>query len=245
MGRSEKLARRHPLRGHLAVQRQAPSAVWRHSRHCGIDSAWNGAQTLGRGAAICWLRPSNGCSPQPGPPGTASQAPQPDFGGASGHRAHGLVARQHALFVDRRFRGSGLGPGSIRSRRGLGWNRQPSAGWMEPDRFAVPVVLVAAFRALRLDRRAFSRSALEPRITGTASAWHGTPSRPRAERLGVESRPVRGAGIRIASSAWEQVKTAASSAFGSLASSVSSLAHSAFESGKAFMTAVWTASSPP
>jgi len=42
----------------------------------------------------------------------------------------------------------------------------------------------------------------------------------------------------VASSAWEQVKTAASSAFGSLASSVSSLANSAFESGRAFMTAV-------
>lgn len=108
-------------------------------------------------------------------------------------RKRGLVARQHALLVDRRFRGSGLGPDQNLCRRGLGWNRQPSAGWMEPDWFAVSVVLVAAFRALRLDRRKRCLR-LEPDHRHSVDGM-GQHQDHGAERLGVDQGPVRGSGI--------------------------------------------------
>lgn len=75
------------------------------------------------------------------------------------------------------------------------------------------------------------------RITGAASAaWDSLKTMAQSAWEWIKA-PFEGL-ASVASSAWEQIKTAASSAFGSLASSVSSLAGSAFESGRAFMTAV-------
>ncbi|MCK7511763.1 MAG: hypothetical protein MZV70_52110 [Desulfobacterales bacterium] len=151
-----------------------------------------------------------------------------------GRTAWSLVSTPFSLITD----SAGLAWDRIQNlrRRSMGWNRQPSARWMEPDRFAVPVVLVAAFRTLRLDRRKRCLR-LEPD--------HRQRYRPHGTRLKTMAQsawewikaPFEGL-ASVASSAWEQIKTAASSAFGSLTSSVSSLAGSAFESGRAFMTAV-------
>lgn len=75
------------------------------------------------------------------------------------------------------------------------------------------------------------------RITGTAStAWDSLKTMAQSAWEWIRA-PFEGL-ASAASSAWEQIKTASSSAFGSLASSVSALAGSAFESGRAFMTAV-------
>lgn len=75
------------------------------------------------------------------------------------------------------------------------------------------------------------------RITGAAStAWDSLKAMAQSAWEWIKA-PFEGL-ASVASSAWEQIKTAASSAFGSLTSSVSSLAGSAFESGRAFMTAV-------
>ena len=212
---------------------EAASAVWR-SVSTAASSAWNGLITLGRGAAGVLSAPFGWMQSAAGTAWNGIVSAAIGFWGASGHRACGLVARQHAFswIAD-----------SV-ERPGTGFNPQPARPGMEspticrmdgPDRFAVTVVLVAAFRALRLDRRERCLR-LEP------DHRHGVDGMGHPQDMAQSAwewikAPFEGL-ASVASSAWEQVKTAASSAFGSLASSVSSLANSAFESGRAFMTAV-------
>lgn len=214
---------------------EAASAVWR-TVGTAASSAWNGITTLGRGAAdvlaapFKWMQSAAGTAWN----GIEHAASRLWTGlGNVGRTAWSLVSTPFSWIAG----SAGAAWDRVQSSAGAAWDgiaNHLQGGWSRiGSLFQSSWSLLSA----PFDWIAGSASSAWSRITGTAStAWDTLKTMAQSAWEWIKA-PFEGL-ASAASSAWEQVKTAASSAFGSLASSVSSLAGSAFESGRAFMTAV-------
>ena len=211
---------------------EAVSAVWR-SVSTAASSAWNGLTALGRGAASVLSAPFGWMQAAAGTAWNGIASAAIGFWGSIGRTAWSLVSTPFSWIAgsagaawDRVQTFAGAAWDGIANLLQGGWNRIGSLFQSSWSLLSAPFDWIAG-----------SAASAWSRITGTAStAWDSLKTMAQSAWEWIKA-PFEGL-ASVASSAWEQIKTSASSAFGSLTSSVSALAGSAFESGKAFMTAV-------
>jgi phage-related protein len=203
---------------------EAASAVWR-TVDTAASNAWNGLTTLGRGAADVLAAPFSWMQSAAGTAWNGIESAATGFWGSLGNIGRTAWSLVSAPFSWIAGSAGAAWDGTANLLQG-GWNRIGSLFQSSWSLLSAPFDWIAG-----------SAASAWSRITGTASmAWDSLKTMAQSAWEWTKA-PFEGL-ASFASSAWEQVKTAASNAFGSLASSVSSLANSAFESGRAFMTAV-------
>ncbi len=211
---------------------EATSAVWR-SVSTAASRAWNGLITLGRGAAGVLSAPFGWMQSAAGTAWNGIVSAAIGFWGSIGRTAWSLVSTPFSWIAgtagaawDRVQTSAGAAWDGIANLLQGGWSRIGSLFQSSWSLLSAPFDWIAG-----------SAASAWSQITGTAStAWDSLKTMAQSAWEWIKA-PFEGL-ASVASSAWEQVKTAASNASGSLASSVSALAGSAFEGGRAFMTAV-------
>ncbi len=214
---------------------EAASAVWR-TVGTAASNAWNGLTALGREAAgvlaapFSWMLSAAGTAWN----GIEHAASRLWTGiGNVWRTAWSVVSAPFSWIAG----SAGAAWDRVQTSVGTAWDKIGNllqGGWSRiGSLFQSSWSLLSA----PFDWIAGSAASAWSRITGTAStAWDSLKTMAQSAWEWIKA-PFEGL-ASAASFAWEQIKTSASSAFGSLTSSVSALAGSAFESGKAFMTAV-------